>query len=233
VTFIDPDDNEAVRHPYSIVAPQRGGDAVIHLMSMLRNEGAKCFIAGGFARWVLSPNETTPIPGDIDIYFDAEPSFAKAKFILGKEGFVTALETDNALTIRPPGTAEFDTPINIQLIKPRDGRKGTVYDVLDAFDINVCQAALVIKDDNTLKGYVSSGFTWGETHQKLHIVNIANPLATMQRCVKYAAKGYKIGNKSLLKILTEWDKRTPEERQRIHNLMDSGGYKELYDLLSK
>ena len=234
MTFIDPNDpKEVVKHPYSIVTPQRGGDAVVGLMTMLRNDGVKCFIAGGFARWVLSPNDTTPCPGDIDIYFQDEPSYSMAKFVLGKEGFKIALETNNALTLNPPNSAEFDEPLNIQLIKPSNNRQGSVYDVLDAFDLNICQAALVIKDDNTLKGYVSQGFNWGEANQRMHILNISSPLATLQRCMKYAGRGYKISSKNLMKVFIEWDGRSADERTRIRNLMESGGFKELYDLLDK
>lgn len=234
MTFVDPNDlKEAVKHPYSIAAPQRGGDAVVGLMTMLRNDGVKCFIAGGFARWVLSPDASTPHPSDIDIYFENDDSFYKARFILSNEGFTAVLDTKNALTFSQPNTVEFGIGISIQLIKPHNGRMGTVYDVLDKFDLNICQAALVITPQNTLKGYVSQGFLWGETNQKMHILHISNPLATLQRCMKYAARGYKIANKNLLRVFAEWDKKTNEERQRVHNLIDSHGYKELYDLLDK
>lgn len=234
MTFIDPNDPpEVIREPYRICTPKRGGDAVVGLMAMLRNDGVKCFIAGGFARWVLSPDDSTPQPNDIDIYFENDDAYCKAKFILSHEGFTVALETDNALTLTQPNMVEFGIGIAIQLIKPYDGRKGTVYDVLDKFDLNICQAALVITPQNTLKGYVSDGFLWGETKQKMHILHISNPLATLQRCMKYAGKGYKITNKNLLRVFVKWDEQTKEDRQRVHNLIDSGGFKELYDLLDK
>jgi len=235
VTFTDPNEPpEITRHPYNLATPQRGGDTVIGFLALLRNDGVRCFIAGGFARWVLSVDHTTPCPGDIDIFFENEEHFQKAKFILDKEGFRTSLETSNALTLTPPNTAEFDVgSMNIQLIRPCKGRCGTVYDVLDGFDINVCQAALVLTSKNTLKGYVSNVFVSGETHQRIRIAKMGHPLAVMQRCIKYASKGYKVSTRVLLQIFVAWDKLPQEERQQAYDLMKNGQFSHLYNLLGR
>jgi hypothetical protein len=226
---------DETKWPYNIATPQRGGDAIIPLMALLRNDGVKCFIAGGFARWILSENETTPTPGDIDFYFQDDTALHKATWVMTREGFTVALETDNAVSYRPPNTVEFDIPIGIQFIKPRGGKRcGTIHDVLDGFDLSICQAALELTSENKLKGYVSVVFGLDEANQDIHVINVVSPLATMQRCMKYARKGYKIGHKELLKIFAEWDKVAIEKRTRIFELIEKvGGNKELYDLLDE
>jgi len=230
---VNEDMDEIVRHPYSVVAPKRSGDAVIGLMALLRNDGVKCFIAGGFARWVLSPNDTTPCPGDIDIFFENEESYDKCVWLLRKEKFTIALESHHAVTMNPPNTAEFDVGgINIQLIKPRGNRVGNIFDVLDGFDISICQAALVITPENKLKGYVSNLFTICEAQQRVRLVKMAHPIATMRRCIKYASKGYKVGARVILDIFAEWDRLPQEKRQQVFNACQNGQLKTLYDLLN-
>jgi len=230
---VNEDMDEIVRHPYSVVAPKRSGDAVIGLMTMLRNHGVKCFIAGGFARWVLSEVETTPCPGDIDIFFENEESYEGCVWLLKKENFTIALESHHAVTMNPPNTAEFDVGgINIQLIKPRADRVGTIFNVLDGFDISVCQAALVITPENKLKGYVSNAFTVCESQQRVRLIKMAHPIATMRRCIKYASKGYKVSTRVLLDIFAAWDKLPQEKRQQVFNACQGGQLKTLYDLIS-
>ena len=233
MTSLDPShEPEIVRHPYSVVVPQRSGDAVIGLMALLRNDGVKCFIAGGFARWVLSTVDTTPCPGDIDIFFEDKESYEKCVWLLKKEKFTVALESQHAVTMNPPNTAEFDVgSINIQLIKPNGNRFGTIFDVLDGFDMSICQAALVITPENKLKGYVSNFFTICEAQQRVRLVKMAHPLATMRRCIKYVSKGYKVSSNVLLEIFEAWDKLPQEKRQQAYDLAKSGQFGHLYNLL--
>jgi hypothetical protein len=226
---------KAIRKPYFFAKPIRGYDYVIPLLAELRNCGVNCFIAGGFARWVLSPNELTPIADDIDIYFYDQESFSIAKTVLiVNNKFVLNMETDNALTISPPSDTGIWTPLHVQLIKPHGKRVGNIFDVLDTFDLNICQAALQIdQQSDTLQGYASYEFTKGENKQVVKILTCESPLSVLVRCCKYSAKGYRVPAKELLKPLLHWDEQSAEDKAKIKAVIESRNYKEAYDLLGK
>ncbi len=226
---------EVMRHPYQRVYPVRGHDYIVPFLAALRDAGVRCFIAGGFARFVLSPNETTPIADDVDVYFNDEESYHLAlDVLLRRNRFTLNLETQNAMTLSPPDDTGLWSPIQVQLIKPISTRVGNVYDVLDKFDLNVCQAAIMIGDaDDTILGYASEHFLKGETHQKLRVMDCSSPLAVLQRCCKYAGKGYKIATKELLKVLIHWDEQTVEHKTKIKELIANRQLNQAYDLLDQ
>lgn len=226
---------KAVRSPYMLAKPVRGYDYVIPLLAELRNAGVNCFIAGGFARWVLSTNESTPIADDIDIYFEDQESFSLAKDVLiNRHRFIVNMETDNAVTTSPPSDVGMWAPLHIQLIKPVGKRFGNLYDVLDSFDLNICQAAIQIeKTSDDLQGYVSLEFTRGEAKQIVKILSCESPVAVLARCCKYSAKGYRVPAKELVKPLLLWDSLSTDYKTKISELLNSRNYKEVYDLLGK
>lgn len=232
MSFVPIADLEAKYHYH--LKPIRGADTIVPLLACLRNSGVNCFIAGGFARWVMSPNILTPDTSDIDVYFCDSFSFKTAEDILAnKNNFAVELETENAITVTPPSVAIW-YPIRIQLIKPKSGRTGSAEDVIGNFDLNVCQAAIYIaKNSDEIESCVTNSFIVGEYARDLKIINCQNSITTFRRCLKYIKHDYTICNKELLKILIKWDEKDPGQKARMKSIIENDNYKDMYDLLDK
>ena len=222
-------DLETTKYPFQKVKPKRGMEIAV-LLGLLKEFGVGCFVAGGFARWMVSNEEHPPAPDDIDIYFDGSNSFALAEKWFRNKGFELKLESKNAITFAPPAIAAWQDCLHIQLIKPSYDRCGEISHVLLKFDLSVCQAAVEIKDGQAV-GYCSYYFLDDNDKKTVRILHISNPLLTMQRCCKYACKGYRIPPREMMKILANWEERSEEVRDKFKKLVSSGDYKEVYDLL--
>lgn len=217
---------------YHLTKVVRGDAAIYPLLELLDNNGIKCSVAGGCARWMLSPNKDTPPAQDIDIYLFDNSSLDSASLVLTKAGFTNLLDTKNAITFGPPqNSIQFGHLINVQLIKPINSRYGHPTSVIENFDLNVSQAAVWL-EDRELKGYVSNHFMIGEEKLKIRVMNNDfNPLALMQRLCKYSAKGYTIPSVEMLKPLVKWSEIEDAKRSKITKLVKTGKMKEIYDLL--
>src|SRR5690606_33163129 len=147
----------------------------------------------------------------------------KAIHAMVAEGFTQTLDTKNAITFAPPeNSITWQDTITVQLIKPLANRFGSVYDVLDGFDFNVAQAAVEVFDKlgnhYVVEAVCSDAFNVGERGLKLKIVNISNPIVTMQRCMKYAARGYTIPNYELMKIISKWEDAQNDKQEQFKKL---------------
>lgn len=162
---------------YEQAVVKRGYSVLAELWPIARPHGA--FIAGGFARWMLS-NADIPVPaGDVDLFV---PSGDPCGLVedLQRRGYVMRTETDNAYTFEPRNDL-----FNVQVIKP-DWTRPTVEATLDAFDFTVVQAAVLFP----ARGVVSEQFHADEQRRALRLVTINDPVRTLLRMVKYARRGY-------------------------------------------
>lgn len=84
----------------------------------------------------------------------------------------------------------------------------TVYELLDSFDFTVCQAAI---DSKNL--YFSRNWLSSIRKQKLMINKVTYPVATINRMMKYRAKGYRVDEHMLIDLVNEISNRQFEQDQ--------------------
>lgn len=207
-----------VPNQYRKIVPQRGHE-IENLLRKFQIAEIFSYIAGGYARWMISPKSRPPSPGDIDFYFQDFSSFSKAKQLLTDEGCLLQKESHNALTFAPYNIGVGN---RVQLIKTVGDRYGDIFEILNHFDLSVCQAAVTIDSEtNHMQGYGSRKFFDTEGDDRLRIIKIGNPMSTMIRCMKYARHGYSIGPKQLVKILNVWDAMSPEMRAATREMIST------------
>lgn len=162
---------------YEQAAVKRGYSVLKELWPIARPHGA--FIAGGFARWMLSKADD-PVPaGDVDLFV---PSGDPCGLVedLQRRGYSLRAETDNAYTFEPRNDL-----FNVQVIKP-DWTRPTVEATLDDFDFTIVQAAVLFP----ARGVVSEQFHADEQRRVLRLVTINDPVRVLLRLMKYARRGY-------------------------------------------
>jgi len=169
------------------------------------NEQAK--FAGGFVRWMVSPT-INPVPyGDIDIFPHSAEDYKQINATLTKSGLESIHKSSVAITY---GSVKFgplaDLP-KIQVINPQNqGKliaKGTMEEILSAFDFTVTRAALISLDT----AMVDIDFVQDETNKRLVIKNIHCPIGSSLRFMKYTKKGYRANATEVLKLFNDWDSR--------------------------
>lgn len=187
-------------------------------------------IIGGYARFCCSPREHPQPPGDVDIFpvgnteEESQVCFSMWKAMLENKGLTIKHENNVSITwSADEKAAPFDRCPSIQLIKPiREGAIvtwGTVEQILDNFDFTVVRCALNM-DRATATAWAS--FLDDEQHRRLRILNIHCPISSLLRVMKYARKGYYMRPVEALKLFADWERRTPEYRQRMYELFNTG-----------
>jgi len=215
---------------------KRGEHNVLPLLQLLHGEGIECFIAGGFARWMLSPLEAPAYPSDIDIYFgNGTHRSDDVADILMKNGFNLVKNSRHAISLNPPEKGVFSDCIPIQIIKAIANRFGDPDLVITGFDFTVVKAAVFLdKVGQQLLGITSHAFLTDEQNKQIVIDGIPNTFATLQRCFKYVEKGYKLAPRELLKILAHWDSLSVDKKVKLGNYVSGlvpATSTEFYDLL--
>ena len=160
------------------------------ILEILRWE--KSIVAGGFARWCMSPIYDTPPPGDVDIFCPNTEAFKKICEVL-----------DNFLSKEIKKETEFtveyglENTLPIQIIKPDRFSFETVEGLLEQFDMSVVQAALY----NGSTGLVGPKF-YDDERNKIVRLNpkVKNLLGFIHRLQKYVRVGYTIDPECILEI---------------------------------
>lgn len=191
-------------------------------------------IAGGYARYCLSPAAVPIKANDIDIFMLKNDSSLVERLvnsILGL-GYPKTFETDLAIT--------FSENPQIQIIKPRIEKNfvtcGSIEEILSNFDFSVCRAAIT----SLTEGIVDEHFEADELCRRLQIKFIHNPVVEINRFIKYGKKGYKFENSEILKVLNDWTKRPSLYRLTLQDvvmaapkLADTSKTQEVQDLVSE
>lgn len=195
----------------------RGLTEIRPIWDIVYNNGG--VIAGGYARYCLSPKKN-PVPaGDVDVFPIKPESYEALVEKIGAK-FNKAYENDVSMGFRRSNSRGLTACPTIQVIKPRsEGRlqtTGSIEHIIRNFDFTVVRAALV----DQKMGLVDKDFEEDEVHMKLHIKNIHCPIGTSKRVARYVQKGYSIREFEILKLFVDWMNREDEYRLKIIDLLN-------------
>lgn len=144
------------------------------------------FIAGGYARWALSPLHDPARPSDIDCYFRDLDGMQAFSYALGRSGWhVTG---NSAFAVRFT-RAYFDLPVHAVCVV------GTPGYILSSMDLGICQAVL-----DHCEGRATYSFEDEERAKVLKIVKPHNLELTIKRIMKYQSRGYTIDDEEMDKL---------------------------------
>jgi hypothetical protein len=181
---------------------QRGLDTVLPLLPIIEGKG---FIGGSYAAFMASENITPILPNDIDVFAVSDDSArAIVDSLLEWPGVIYAQTSEIAYTL-------FDGPqcngMDIQVIRPHPDWKVFPDDIINSFDMDICRAILTGPD--TVLADVNVGRRQGK------ILRVSNPLKTLLRIEKYAARGVDFPTAELVKVFDAWMALSDERRQTI------------------
>jgi hypothetical protein len=134
------------------------------------------FIAGGYARWALSPVQEPARPSDIDCYFrdlDGMQAFSHA---ITRSGWKIIRSTGFAIKFNK---AYFDLPLHAVCVT------GTPGFIVESMDFGICQAVL-----DHCEGRATDSFMEEEKKKEIRIKHPHNLQLTIQRIMKYQERGY-------------------------------------------
>ena len=163
---------------------------VLSYLPILRPYGP--WIAGGSVRRTVLGQEPET---DFDFFFkDEEQLDSFAKDLEGRN-FKKEKETEHHIQYKGViGEKEKVRSIVVQLI--RFSYYSTIEEVIDSFDFTICQFAF---EGRYL--YTGDYSLWDLGRKRLAINNIAYPLSTMRRVLKYSNQGFVACNGCLTTIL--------------------------------
>lgn len=210
----------------------RGHEVLYNLHKWIKPLGGH--IAGGFARWCVSPpNPDDPllIPfGDIDIFSSDNTSFyglykylrSFAKPNRESEFSVTwdsgKLSKGLDINLGALFNTGWEVYRDIQIVKPiRDGHNssiGTLEGILDTFDFSVCQAGIV----NPQRAIVGPHFFEDEKNLHLRLLREQPPKMMLLRMAKYVSMGYRIDSYTAFENLLKLKVLEPHVRAAVATL---------------
>ena len=154
-----------------------------------------CYIAGGYARWACSRNDSTPLPGDIDIICPDDAKYRSLRNAFHASNEMTSGEDgDRAHTFQSDRIG-----YKIQLLKSFHGE--TLEDCLEQFDLSVCRVGLISFDS----AIADSCFLNEEFGMSMTVRNVEKDSSarTMVRILRYVKKGYDISVPDVEKVIAE------------------------------
>lgn len=178
----------------------RGQDTLKRILPVIGRNG---WIGGSFAAFAAYPGDCPVLPGDIDVFarsaWDADRIARRFQrsFNLSPWG-----ADDNGTVISLVGT-----PLPVQIVRPNPTWKVFPDDILSDFDLDICRAVIV--DETTVLADKNVGYHFGK------LLRINNPLRSLKRVMKYAARGVEFDDHELLKLFEAWDAATPERKKEI------------------
>lgn len=183
---------------------RRGLETARPILSIVRDRG---FIAGSYAAFMMSLNDTPIEPNDMDIFAKSDQAALDIKADLCLHLNFQAEVADVGIGWTITG---YDLPI--QVLKPHP--KWTTFpdDILDAFDLDVCRAVCFATEwpwTPTLLADVNAG------QRKGKVLCINNPERTLMRLVKYASRGVEFAAHEVYKVFRAWEQVTPERKAEV------------------
>lgn len=178
---------------------KRGWEEVAELYTLI---GDRCFIAGGFAVWMASPQDDPYPANDIDIFaVTPDHAWAITQEICALYGWDYSV-SPVAFSLHPSPTrqAKVVNKRRVQVVIPNPkwdlaslSRPYQMGRVLDGFDLDVCRGVLVspeiVSGDPNMGGYDA------------HLRVIRNPVYTLRRMFKYMQKGVRFSDIELFNVL--------------------------------
>lgn len=183
------------------IPPKRGNAARSQGMFLLTRLLNRCngFIAGGYARWALSPHKDSAPPNDIDIFFEREKDFFHLEDIFEGMRMRRSYSSNNAVSY---SWHLFPLPLHLVRIN-----YGTPENILNSFDFGICQAALIGNE-----GFALPSFLEEEERKELRIKTLS-PLS-MDRVNKYIGRGYWISYGERAKVKSRFTEEEKEVARR-------------------
>lgn len=196
---------------YVLANFRRGLLEILDILQLL--EGRNAYIAGGYARWCVSPRVDSPLPSDIDIFVPDFDTLVAIEKDLVREGFglleSSALSKTwvdaNTHRPRPDGF-----PINTIQPKIFEGRTLDTrdkYTLLDSFPFSVTRA-LIISADTII---IDSDLIAHENSKMVVLEGTSNPdpASAILHAFKYVRKGYGvIGVADTIRAVAKQDAKT-------------------------
>jgi len=206
-------------------APIRRGHEIISILfDDILVEGYS-WLAGGFARWALSPSDK-PVPyDDVDIFCKDKDTYNYIQRIIDTS-FECWHDNPACRSYKKNKTVErYKNIPNVQLIKPRDDgaviTMGEIETILENFDFTVTRAAIAVdpRDPSEIIGIVDEDFILDECDKSLSLKNIHCPISSTFRVIKYCRKGYSINIPEIFKLFADWDDRDDDYKLEMLELI--------------
>jgi hypothetical protein len=194
-------DIEQVKTHWTTRPVYYGKDQLEKLLPFINGRG---FIAGSFAAWACSPYDDPWKPNDIDIF---------AKSAADADSLIQDMSRDWRYWLEAANDLVFTYKtkesglLDIQIVYPSPEWKVMPDDLINSFDLDVSRA-VIISADEALADVNASDF-----HGKVLLIN--NPLRTLKRIVKYAARGVKFNDHEIAKVFRAWDSISTERKESI------------------
>jgi hypothetical protein len=206
--------NRLHKDRFVLVPVRRGIEEMSPLINAALAYGAH--IAGGAARWMVSP-VANPVPtADIDIFPPDQSVFEALEATLMHMGYekYRGGRADMALTFMHPG---LKSPTRfVQLVVPRKEKHmntaaTNVEELLASLDFTVSRAVIV----STGYALVDVDFERDERLRLLRVRHIVCPISSVRRIAKYTTKGYRCRMLEIIKLFAEWSRRAEANPDRI------------------
>lgn len=196
--------------PYSVLTAHRGLTEIKELLYLVNTGGG--FVAGGYARYCLSPLTEPVAPRNVDLYCKEAGAYQYLSDEIVRRGGSITFQTSNAISIKPP--AKWVACPTIQVINP-SVMGGSPADTIAIFDFTIAMAVLTWED----QGIASKEFEEDEAGMQLRVNRIQCPIGTFKRALKYAKKGYKLSSMEMLKFYRAWDGLAPDKKEELVQLI--------------
>lgn len=149
-----------------------------HLVTQYRG-----FIAGGYARWAMSPLQSPAPPSDIDCYFRDLDGMQAFSYAIARSGWRINRSSAFAVKFMKP---YFDLPCHAVCVT------GTPGFIVESMDFGICQAVI-----DHCEGRATYSYMDEESRRVLKIKNPTNLLLTLKRIEKYKGRGYTFAEEDL------------------------------------
>lgn len=183
----------------------RGFEPITDIFDVCASVGG--IIAGGYVRWMCSPNVEPALPGDVDVFPRINGIEKALVSALEAKGYQLMTESETGFELAR------GSEIRVNVIKSNEVLRttGDITHILSGFDFTIIQAALL----NMTTALVHPDFLVDEGAMLLRSNHVHNPVATLERALKYARKGYAMSASQVVSILDTWFEFSPERRASI------------------
>ena len=149
-----------------------------HLVTQYRG-----FIAGGYARWAMSPLQKPAPPSDIDCYFRDLDGMQAFSYAITRTGWHMVRSSGFAVKFTK---AYFDLPLHAVCVT------GTPGFIVEGMDLGICQAII-----DHCEGRATYSYMEEESRKVLKVKKPHNLLLTLKRIEKYKGRGYSFAEEEL------------------------------------